>query len=291
MTTSRIDELVAGLTGVHDDQIAGPTTPGARALLTAITAEAPASAPAASPGRRRRYGRLAVGAIAATAVATTAVIALNAGGPGPVRDYANAAVDIQRTDGSYRVHVKNIYADQRQFHEAFAKFGLDVTLSIVPVAPGRERKLVVGGSDSGTIATVLNCPPGQGTCPLTVELSGKDMRQERVRIVIGRKARPGEVYQFQPILAGDHPRSLRLTGRTVAGALAHLREKNMTAVYRIGEVHKDGSGDLYAPPSTWRPGDDRRVTSAWMHSSNSVILLIAPAKNDPAPNPNASPRT
>jgi hypothetical protein len=49
-------------------------------------------------------------------------------------------VDIQRTDGTYKVHVKNAYADQRQFHEAFAKFGLDVTLSIVPVSPGHERK-------------------------------------------------------------------------------------------------------------------------------------------------------
>jgi Sigma-70 region 2 len=38
--------------------------------------------------------------------------ALNAGGPGPAREYANAAVDIQRTDGTYRVHIKDVYADQ-----------------------------------------------------------------------------------------------------------------------------------------------------------------------------------
>jgi hypothetical protein len=29
------------------------------------------------------------------------VIALNAGGPGPAREYANAAVDIRRTAGTY----------------------------------------------------------------------------------------------------------------------------------------------------------------------------------------------
>src|SRR3569833_519177 len=177
VTTSRVDELVAGLTGVHDDRIAGPSTPGARRLLTAVTAEERAPAAPAAPARRRPYRRLADGATAATEVAATAVIALTAGGPGPIRSYANAAVDIQRTNGTYRVHIKNVYADQRQFHQAFAKFGLDVTLSIVPVAPCRERRIVGGGGDAiGTISTVLKCPPGLGTaCPLTVELSGPEI--------------------------------------------------------------------------------------------------------------------
>ncbi|MGH3381983.1 MAG: hypothetical protein ACRDP6_45375 [Actinoallomurus sp.] len=293
MTTSRIDELVAGLTGVRDDRGAGPSTPGARALLTAITAEAaPAeAAPSASPIRRRpyrRYGRLVVGAVAATAVATTTVVALNAGGPAPVRNYANAAVDIQRTEGTYQVHVKNIYADQRQFHEAFAKFGLDVTLSIVPVAPGREHKVVRVGTDGGRVGMTLARTPGpDGAYPLTVELSGKELGTGPSRITIGRTARPGEVYQLQLPGAGDRPPSLRLTGRTVAGALARLHRRKMTAVYRIGEFHKGGSGNVYSPPPTWRPGADRQVTGAWLNSSDSVALLIAPGGNDPAPDPNA----
>ena len=289
MTTSRVDELVAGLTGVHDDRIAGPSTPGARRLLTAVTAEERAPAAPAAPARRRPYRRLAVGATAATVVAATAVIALTAGGPGPIRSYANAAVDIQRTNGTYRVHIKNVYADQRQFHQAFAKFGLDVTLSIVPVAPGRERRIVGGGGDAiGTISTVLKCPPGLGTaCPLTVELSGPEIRRGSTTIMIGRAARPGEAYQFQRRGAGDNPPSLRLTGKTVAAALARLRRQNMTAVYVIGQFHKDGSGDYYGPPPNWRPQAGRRVTGAWMHSSNAVTLLVAPAGNDPAPDPDA----
>jgi hypothetical protein len=286
VTTSRINELVAGLTGVHDDQIAGPSTPGARGLLTAITAEERATATTAR--QSRRYGRFAVGAVAATAVATTAVVALNAGGPGPIRSYANAAVDIQRTNGTYKVHIKNVYADQRQFHQAFTKFGLDVTLSIVPVSPGRERKIVGGGGDwVGTIGTVLDCPPRQGTaCPLTVELSGAAVSRGSTKIMIGRTARPGEAYQFQRPGAGDNPPSLRLTGRTVAEALTRLHKQNMTAVYVIGQFHKDGSGSDYKPPPTWRPQGGRRVMGAWMHSSNSVTLLLAPVKDDPAPAPN-----
>ncbi|WP_248958480.1 hypothetical protein [Sphaerisporangium perillae] len=250
MTTSRIDELVAGLTGVHDDQLAGPSTPGARRLLTAITAEEPATA--VTVRRRRRYGRFAVGVVVATGVAATAVVALSAGGPGPIRGYANAAVDIQRTDGTYKVHVKNAYADQRQFHEAFAKFGLDMTLSIVPVSPGYERKIIGGISDgTGTIGTVLDCPPGQGTaCPLTVTLSGITGRQGATKIMIGRLARPGEPYWNARPGAGDSPASLRLSGGTVAEALAKLHERNMSAVYVIGEFHQDGSGSAYNPPPT-----------------------------------------
>jgi hypothetical protein len=290
VTTPRIDELVAGLTAVHDDQIAGPFTPGARVLLTAITAEEPAMA--ATARRRRRYGRFAIGAVLATEVAATAVVALGAGGPSPIRSYANAAVDIQRMDGTYKVHVKNVYADQRQFHAAFAKFGLDMTLSIVPVSPGYERKIIGGittrgGHGTSTIGTVLDCPSGQGTaCPLTVTLSGITGRQGATQIMIGRTARPGETYRNARPRAGDSPASLRLTGSTVAGALVRLHKRNMSAVYVIGEFHEDGSGSAYNPPPTWRPQGGRRVTGAWMHSSNSVTLLVAPAKDDPAPDPN-----
>lgn len=287
MTTSRIDELVKGLTSVHDDQVAGPITPGARALLTAVIAERRART-------TRRYGRFAAGAVAATAVATAAVVALSSGGPGPIRSYANAAVDIQRTDGAYRVRIKNVYADQRQFHDAFAKFGLDVTLVIVPVSPGRERT-IIGGASTGegeaTIATTLDCPPHQSTpCPLAVQISGKAVRQGSTKIMIGRAARPGEPYQFQPPAAGDNPPSLRLTGQTVTEALSRLHQRNLTAVYVLGQFRKDGSGSDYAPPPPWRPQGDRRVTGAWMHSSNAVALLITPVKGDPAPDPNAPGR-
>jgi hypothetical protein len=95
----------------------------------------PASERRAAPTtarRHRRRGRFA------------AAVALR-GGPGPVRGYANPAVDIRRTDGTYRVHIKNVYADQRQFHAAFATLDLDVSLSIVPVAPAANVRSSVEG--------------------------------------------------------------------------------------------------------------------------------------------------
>ncbi|GAA4620521.1 hypothetical protein GCM10023196_004840 [Actinoallomurus vinaceus] len=284
MTTSRIDELVTGLAGVRDDEVPGPSTPGAQALLTAVTAES-----RTTTRTRRRHGRLAIGVVAATAAAAVAVVALGSRGPTPLRSYANAAMDIQRTHDTYRVHIKNIYADQREFHEAFAKLGLNVTLSIVPVSSRSDRQIIGFQSTADQIGTVLDCPSGKRTaCPLTVELRGAGAHDGETKILIGRAARPGEVYHDQHSGAGDNPASLHLTGRTVNDALARLRERKMTAVYLIGEFKKDGSGNDYVPPPGWRPDGGRRVTGAWMRSSDSVTLLVPPAANDPAPDPQRS---
>ena len=286
MTTSRVDALVAGLAGVDDDRLPGPSTPGAGELLTAITAEERPASPTGRPSRR--YGRFAIGVVAVAAV--SAVVALNTGGPGPIRGYANAAVDIRRTDGTYKVHVKNVYADQRQFRQAFAEFGLDVTLSIVPVSPGHERQ-ILGGRDDGPngtsrVITVLDCPRAQATaCPLTVELSGAVTRGGSSTIIIGRTARPGETYWDHHPRAGDNPASLRLTGRSVTDALALLRRRNLTPFYVLGQQNPDGTGSWYNPPPTWRPDGDRHVTGAWNHSSRSIGLLVTAVKGDPGPVP------
>jgi hypothetical protein len=104
-------------------------------------------------------------------------------------------------------------------------------------------------------------------------------------IVIGRKARPGELYQNPQTAPGDHPKSLRLTGRTVAQALKELRRRGLSAAFTFGEFKPDGSGSQWDPPATWRPAGDRRITGAWMRSSDSVDLMIHPIKGDPEPRP------
>lgn len=293
--TSSIDDLVAGLNPVPDGDITSePSGAAARTLLAAITA---AEDPA--PRRRRvpRFVRPAVGA-AVVGVAATTVLVLSAQDSGPLRSYANAAVRIDVADGAYEVEVKDAYAGQREFREAFAKVGLRVELRIVPVSPSRERdvisvgslpappgKSVPAGGESGTFTTVLKCPRGQDACPLKVRLSGPMFRSPGGEIVIGRKARPGEVYGDAHPARGDHPKSLRLTGRTVGRALADLRARGLTASFSIGDFKADGSGFMHNPPAGWRPGDGRRITGAWVRSSDSVGLLVAPAEGDPEPQP------
>lgn len=292
--TFQIDDLVAGLNPVRDGDITSePSGAGGQALLAAITAENPA------PRRRRfpRFVRPAIG-VAVAGVAATTVLALPAQDSGPLRSYANAAVRIDVTDGAYEVEVKDAFADQREFREAFAKVGLRVELRIVPVSPPHERdvirvgtlsappgKSVPAGGESGTSTTVLKCPPGQDACPLKVRLSGSMFRSQGGEIVIGRKARPGEVYEDAHPARGDHPANLRLTGRTVGRALADLRARGLTASFSIGDFKADGSGFMWNPPAGWRPGDGRRVTGAWLRSSDSVGLLVAQAEGDPEPQP------
>jgi hypothetical protein len=82
-------------------------------------------------------------------------------------------------------------------NEAFAKFGLDLTLSIVPVAPGREHRAISVMSSGSLIGADLNCPPGQRTtCPLTLELSGKEVRQGPTRITSAGRPVPARCTGF-----------------------------------------------------------------------------------------------
>ncbi|MGI5326487.1 hypothetical protein [Actinomadura nitritigenes] len=292
--TYPVDELVASLNPVHEDDVPA-SDEGARALLAVITAEtAPAPRHRFRPRLRLRFAVAAAVAVAAAA----ALIILPARESGPLRSYANAAVRIEVTgDDEYAVEVKDAYADQREFREAFARFGLDVRLRIVPVSPGEERRVIrVGplhaasgdlpaGGVTGTSDTDLKCPADQGACPLRVKLGGTMFHLEGADVVLGRTARPGELYQDTGPMPGDHPKSLRLTGRTVRQALTDLDRWGLTCTFFLGEFKPDLSGGGWDPPANWRPAGDRRITGAWMRSSNSVGLLVTPVKGDPEPVP------
>lgn len=293
--TSRVDELVTSLATVRDSDITSePDGPGGRALLAAITAE---EVPVSRRHRHRRLPVLVAGVMVAAAAVAAIVVGMGGQNPAPLRSYANAAVAIDVKGTGYEVEVKNAYADQREFSDAFAKFGLDVRLRIVPVTPGDEREIVQIGSLhapkggmppgglSGTSGAVLKCPPGQVACPLKVRLGGEMFRSEGADIVIGRRAAPGEVYFDAHPVRGDRAKGLHLTGRTVAQALAEVRRRGLTTTFTLGRFKADGSGVSWDPPATWRPAGERRITGVWMRSSTSVGLMATPRKGDPEPRP------
>ncbi|MFC5184595.1 hypothetical protein [Actinomadura harenae] len=294
--TSRIDDLVAGLATVRDGDITSePDGAGGRSLLAAITAE---DAPAPRRRRPRRLpGLVGAAVVVSAAAAAVAVLLPHGGRPVPLRSYANAAMSIQVKGTEYEVEVKDAYADQREFGKAFAKVGLDARLRIVPVTPEHEREIVQSGSlhaPKGGESTVgmlgmsdivMKCPPGQSACPLRVRLSGSVYRLTGADIVIGRKAGPGEVFFDARPVRGDRAQGLRLAGRTVAEALAELRRRGLTSAFTLGDVNADGSGSSWASPLTWRPSGERRITGAWMRSSDSVGLMVVPQQGDPRPRP------
>ncbi|WP_067491855.1 hypothetical protein [Actinomadura hibisca] len=293
MKTS-VDDLVASLD--RAPEVPGPGTVGARNLLAAVTAEEPLTE-AARP-RRVRRPRLLAGAVA-MALAVAAFVGLNGAGPTRLSGYANAAVDIEHTGDVYVVRVKDAYADSDRFTEAFAKLGVRAKLSIVPVSPASERKVLAVGDlgtgpadeilDGSVDVTVPECPSDGRACPLTVELSG-DVRRSGLAVMLGRAARPGETYHDGPFQQAPPPPALRrLEGRTAGAARAGLRHLGMTVVYMIGEFAADGSGDAYEPPADWRPGPDRRVARVWLHSAHGAVLMITPAAGDPDSATTAAP--
>ncbi|MFC6885167.1 hypothetical protein [Actinomadura yumaensis] len=292
--TVPVDELVARLARVRDEEVGtAPGGPGGRGLLAEIIAAAPLLE---ARRTRRRARRFALASAATAALAAAALIGVNVAAPERLRSYANAAVEIQRTDGVYEVSVKDAYAEQRRFTEAFRKMGLNVRLSIVPVTPGSERTIVAMGGESASRhggPTVWSfddgCRARSGACPLRVRISG-EVGRDRLWLELGREARPGEPYanahwgRKDPALA-----RLGLPRRTVAGAVAVLRRAGLKADYAIGTVNPDGSGGMYRAAPSWRPAGGRRVGTAWTHSSTTVTLMVLPAPGDPRPDPAQNP--
>lgn len=109
--TSPIDELVASLNPVHEDEITSePCGAAGRALLADVTTgETPA------PRRRRlpRRARVAIGGALLAGAAAATVVVLSGQDSGPLRSYANAAVRIDVEGDGYEVEIKDAYAARR----------------------------------------------------------------------------------------------------------------------------------------------------------------------------------
>ncbi len=245
---------------------------------------------AGPPTAPRRGRRLVLGALVAAAVAAVASLVVPALGPEPLRDYANAAVRIERGNGVWRVEIKDAYADPEEFKRAFAKMGLDIELRIVPVSPLRERRIiqVMMKEGAGSVPegrrlgfSVNDCPAHRDECPLAMTVRG-DVEGLRRQVWLGREARPGERYadSTQGMRREPVP-GVRLIGRSVREATALLRGRGLKAAFHIGEYDAGGAGMSYEAEPSWRPDGGREVTDAWPASSDTVMLLVSPRSGDP----------
>jgi hypothetical protein len=253
---------------------------------------------AAGPAAKsRRPRRLVLGLAAATAAATAATVAVSAFGPESARDYANAAMEIEREAGTWRVEIKDAYADPGEFAEAFAKMGLEVDLRIVPVSPGKQRTITRVMQESSDVPdgataewSLDDCPAEEGNeCPMAMTISG-DAAEGRWQVWLGRKARPGEPYADGiPGLRREPVPGLRLIGRNVRDATSLLRKRGLKTAFLLGESKPDGSGSSYGVDPSWRPSGGRKVADAWHFSSDTVMLLVSPRPGDPGPVPGGDP--
>lgn len=270
---------------------------------------------AAQPGyrARRRAGRpglgrrrLLIGVPAAAALAIAGLVITSLGSPGqkvgpvtigPPRAQA-APLSITRHGRYIDVIVKDPLADARRYREEFAKYGLNISLKLVPASPSLVGTLVYEGLPPGRsaiipITAVGKCFTGGGgnVCPVGVKvpLSFKGAAQ----LVFGRAARPGEPFETTaPANArGELMHGMSYSGKTVAAVLAMLRTRHgsvgryMVTNSRCMNVLKR------AVPHSWF------VSGADPWAPGQVLLWVSPvwparsctAQGSPNPTPSASP--
>ncbi|GAA2733285.1 hypothetical protein GCM10010439_52940 [Actinocorallia aurantiaca] len=281
------------LKGLRSDQpaLSAEAEAAARARLLAGTA-------ASRPKPHRRFRRPVFALVAATAAATTAVLAVNAAGDGPLRNYSSPVMAIEKEEGKWHVEIKDAYADPEEFSRAFAKMGLDIDLRIVPVSPRGERRVTrvmlqegaEGVPEGGAHSFSINdCPVNRPECPLSMTITG-DALAGGWQVWLGREARPGEPYaDSMPGCCREPLPGVRLIGRSVRDVTALLRERELKTAFLLGEFQPDGSGSSYGADPSWRPSGGRKVTGAWSSSSDTVTLLVSPRPGDPDPVPGTDP--
>jgi hypothetical protein len=230
VTESKIDELVAGLAGVRDDQTPGPSTPGAGALLTAITAEERAPVAVRRRPRRRWAVILPVAAVAVAAVVATDT---RPSGHSHVR---LAALSFASDGDSLVVKVNDPYADPARYRAEFAAHHLDIDLKMVPASPSIVGTIIETEADHPikVITAKGRCTTANGgSCPVGVRIPTD--YTGHATLAFGRPARPGEDYDSTaPITAPGEPlHGVDLTHRTVARLRALLAKRHIA----VAEYH------------------------------------------------------
>jgi len=262
------------------------------------------SRPARGPGqaRSRRRRRLLIGAPSAVALAVAglAVAALTSPGQkvGPVTvgpPQAEAAVlSFTRHGGYLDVIVKNPVADARKYRAEFAKYGLNITLTLVPASPSLVGTLVYfeGSAAIKPITAVGQCYTGGGGsfCPVGVRVP-LDFRGSAI-ITFGRAARPGEHYETMGSVTapGEAMHGMRFVGKTAAEVIAMLAARHVkVADYWYQNAACEG---VYSPsePGSWyvTGADPLALGEVSLDVSKTWPSSTCTGAGVPAPKPSSS---
>ena len=270
-----------------------------------------ADAPVAAGGARRHgvrawrlRNRLLIGVPVAATLAVAGLIATSAGAPGqhlgpvpvgPAKAQA-AVLSFTRHGGFIRVIVRNPVADPRRYRAEFAKYHLDISLTLVPASPSVvgtlvEESLSAGAGQLTPITATGRCFTGGGgnVCPVGVEVP-VDFHGT-ASLVFGRAARPGEQYESagQANGPGEAMHGLYYQGKTVSAVLAMLAKRGITVPqYRVQRAGQCYMEVRHTVPGNWR------VYDAVPWAPGQVLLWAgktlpvqdcAPVPASPAPSP------
>jgi hypothetical protein len=255
------------------------------------------------PSRLRK--RLLIGVPVAAALAVAGLIATSLGAPGqhvgpinvgPPKAQA-AALSFTRHGRYIDVVVRNPLADPKRYRAEFAKYHLNITLTLVAASPSIVGTLVEESTSAGSgavitpITAIGRCFTGGGgnVCPVGVKVP-VDFRGT-ASLVFGRAARPGEQYEStgQVNGPGEAMHGLHYQGKTVAAVLAMLARRGYTVpqyrVQRAGQCYMEVRRTV---PGTWLVYDAVPWAPAqvllWA-GKTPPVTDCAPVRVSPAPSP------
>ena len=251
--------------------------------------------------RRRIATRLLIVTPAAAALAVGGLVVASIGNPGqhlgpvPVGPgTAQAAVlTIHRHGGYLDVIVKNPLADARKYNAEFAKYHLNITLSLVPASPSLVGTLVYfdGSNAIKPITAVGKCFTGGGgaQCPVGVRVPLNFTGQ--ANLTFGRAAQPGEHYETTAAAnaPGELLHGLHYQGLTVSAVLAMLSARHIAVPHYLLSMHCENVGRDTAPgdwyvtdADPWAPG----AVQLWVSKSWPAKQCLSPPQpGTPVPQP------
>jgi hypothetical protein len=301
-----LQQQIGRIAPVTDEEAARLARPGTLAdLAAAITATPPGPARRGRGRRPARRRRWLIGVPLAAGLAAAALIVTSLGGPGqhvgpvavgPAPAQAQA-LSFTRHGGFIDVIVRDPLADPARYRAEFARYHLDITLTLVPASPSIVGTVVFIGQSAGSRALTPitargRCVEASGTsaCPVGVRIPARF--RGNAQLTFGRAARPGEQFEssasaFAP---GEAMHGMTVSGQRVAQILAQLRQRQVTvAQFRIegGGENRSASG---VPGSYF-------VTDAVPWAPHQVLLFVSPtwppapvpSAGGPTPSPTASP--
>jgi hypothetical protein len=284
-----IDDVIKSVERAHR---VPPRGEGSRELLEEVMATQRGARPVV--GCRRAYLRpirrwpIALSVTAGLAAAVMAVSWLLPAALGLGPRPAAAALDIEQRDGYYVIKVNDLFAAPERYQAQLRASGLDIRLRLMPASPSVEGSILADdqrniGLSNEEIARRKDLispiqPPGgcvdRIECPIGVKVP-VDF-EGRADIVLGRKARPGELYKQMGRLDvnGEPLHCVAYVNKTVTQVRELLRQRGLT----IGKIvdasmHRERS----STPGSWY------VHEGWPLSPGTAQLAAGPTRAAHAP--------